>query len=594
MKSSCAKPRVLFVSLSVSLLVFCQLVTPSDALGGDGAYTGVDQLKIEAMTASPHPGADYDGYIVTLDEDAAGTVDREAEKEVARRIIDDETAVVSDPSDILEFAEPEAIDHVEPNYRVTSFDFPSEPPSDPLYRATQDYQWSLKKIDATSSWKRSLRGDGVTVAILDTGLNAGHEDINSDRILLGRNYSTDTKGPSWNDDNGHGSYVAGIMAARTNNKNKTNQGIGMAGITDQITLVICKVLDANGGGYLEDILEALNFLGSANPRVDVVNMSLGHPGASEAEEKAIQKLTDQGVIVVAAAGNDGNATGKRKNIMMYPAGYPEVIGVGSIGPKGSVSDFSTKNSSVDVSAPGENMVGLSNTTTNTYKIGGDGTSFASPVVAAAAAITKQKHPEANGAIFLDYLKQTVRDAGASGRDDSYGYGVLDLPRLITLIVGPEENNDIHQDEGTEILQIHFSANGGTRVTSVKNVFVGKQYGTLPTPRRNGWRFGGWFTSISNGVRITASTVARTKGTVTLYAQWIRLYTVSLNPNGGKVSKKSVTATAGKKYGALPKPTRAKYKFLGWYTKKSGGARVTGTTIFKLKKNQTLYAHWKRN
>jgi uncharacterized repeat protein (TIGR02543 family) len=359
-------------------------------------------------------------------------------------------------------------------------------------------------------------------------------------------------------------------------------------------MVIFKVLDANGGGYLEDILEALNFLATANPKVDVVNMSLGHPGASEAEEKAIQKLTDQGIIVVAAAGNDGNAAGKRKNIMMYPAGYSEVIGVGSIGPKGTVSDFSTKNSSVDVSAPGENMAGLSNTSSNTYKIGGDGTSFASPVVAAAAAITKQKHPEANGAMFLDYLKHTVRDAGAPGRDDSYGYGILDLPKLNTLIIGPEENNEPSPDAESNILQIHFNANGGSKISAVKNVFVGKQYGSLPASQRKGWLFAGWFTSISNGVKATAATVARARGTVTLYALWIKRYTVALNPNGGKVSKKSITTTTGKKYGALPKPTRAKYKFLGWYTKKSGGARVTGATTFKLKKNQTLYAHWKRN
>jgi uncharacterized repeat protein (TIGR02543 family) len=588
------------IALVFSQVNFSSALTPP---GLDRPATLREEIAIEALTERPDVGAEYDGYIVKFAEAALSDIDTVAEEKVAERVIDEDIAVVRQPADVLAFAEPETVDSIEPNYRISIFepgdeassgieifspdieskDFPTDAPADPLYRSAQNYQWGLKEIKSNQLWYRNLRGDGITVAILDTGLNAAHEDIDTGRIVLGRNFSSDTAGGAWSDNNGHGSYVAGIMGAKIDNRNNYGEGVGMAGITDQVSFVIFKVLNASGSGYLEDILTALTALANDTPKVDVINLSLGHPGTSNAEEAVVQKLLAKGIIVVAAAGNDGQAEGKRKNIMMYPAGYEGVISVGSVNSAGRASAFSTKNSSVDVSAPGENMTGLSNTAKNTYKVGGDGTSFAAPVVAAAAAIAKGHSRDTDGATFMEQLRLTVNDAGPAGRDDSYGYGVLDMNRLINLLYGPV---------ALPMANVRYHVNGGKSISTTKNVYVGSAYGALPIPTRKGYSFTGWYNRRTKGNRVTAATVADRAGTITLYARWAKNYTVTLNANRGKVSKKRVTVITGKKYGTLPKASRAKYRFLGWYTKKSGGAKVTGSTAVKLKKNQILYAHWK--
>jgi uncharacterized repeat protein (TIGR02543 family) len=143
--------------------------------------------------------------------------------------------------------------------------------------------------------------------------------------------------------------------------------------------------------------------------------------------------------------------------------------------------------------------------------------------------------------------------------------------------------------------VNFNANKGSVKTRSKEVAKDASYGSLPTPKRAGYKFDGWYTAKSGGKKITSATKATITKAQTLYAHWtVKKYTVKYNVSGGKkLSAKSKSVTYGKKYGKLPTPKRAGYKFMGWYTKKSGGTKITAKSKVKITKTQTLYAHWVR-
>jgi uncharacterized repeat protein (TIGR02543 family) len=139
----------------------------------------------------------------------------------------------------------------------------------------------------------------------------------------------------------------------------------------------------------------------------------------------------------------------------------------------------------------------------------------------------------------------------------------------------------------------FKANGGKASKASKKITYATKHGTLPTATRAGYTFAGWYTKSSKGTKITANTKVTAAKNITLYAHWTaKKYTVKFNANGGKVSKASKRVTFGAKYGALPTPKKANKSFAGWYTKRSGGAKITSTKKVGSAKNITLYAHWK--
>ena len=140
--------------------------------------------------------------------------------------------------------------------------------------------------------------------------------------------------------------------------------------------------------------------------------------------------------------------------------------------------------------------------------------------------------------------------------------------------------------------ITFDANGGSVSTKSKVVEAGRTYGTLPIPTRTGHTFLGWYTAKSGGNQITSNTTVNISSNQTLYAQWNNnQYTVNFDANGGSVSTKSKEVEVGKTYGTLPTSTRTGHTFLGWYTAKSGGSKITSNTTANISSNQTLYAQW---
>ncbi|MBI2035949.1 MAG: S8 family peptidase [Candidatus Liptonbacteria bacterium] len=227
----------------------------------------------------------------------------------------------------------------------------------------QSIPWGIDRVDAELVWATN-NADPVKVVVLDTGISMSHPDLTSN---VKGGYNTINPLKSWNDDNGHGSHVAGIIAASNNN-------IGVVGVAPLADLYAVKVLNRNGSGFLSDIIEGLQW--SVQNGAQVINMSLGTNSDIQSFHDAITAAYDANVVLVAAAGNDSEAVD-------YPAAYPEVIAVSATDSNNVLASFSSRGAEVDLSAPGVSVY-------STYKGDGyktlSGTSMASPHVAGAAAL----------------------------------------------------------------------------------------------------------------------------------------------------------------------------------------------------------------
>jgi len=233
----------------------------------------------------------------------------------------------------------------------------------------------IEMIQAPKVWEKT-KGKGMTIAILDTGCDLTHPDL-KERIIGGRNFTNDDKGNQdvYRDYNGHGTHVAGTIAA-TQNQN------GVVGVAPEANLLIVKVLDKNGSGQYEWIINGIHY--AIEQKVDIISMSLGGPEDVPGLHEAIQKAVNNSILVVCAAGNEGDGQ-DATNEFDFPGSYNEVISVGAINLERRISDFSNSNNEVDLVAPGETIL-------STYLNGKyaklSGTSMATPHVSGALALIK--------------------------------------------------------------------------------------------------------------------------------------------------------------------------------------------------------------
>ncbi|MFJ7936476.1 S8 family peptidase [Sporosarcina sp. NPDC096371] len=230
-------------------------------------------------------------------------------------------------------------------------------------------------IQAPKVWSET-KGKGITVAILDTGCDQNHPDLQN-QIIGGRNFTDDDQSnPSiYLDYNGHGTHVAGTIAALQNN-------VGVVGVAPEASLLIVKVLNKKGSGQYEWITNGINY--AIEQKVDIISMSLGGPHDSPDLHDAIKKAVANNILVVCAAGNEGDGDDKTDEFA-YPGYYNEVISVGSINNKRRSSNFTNSHNEIDVVAPGEAIL-------STYLNGKyaklSGTSMATPHVSGALALIK--------------------------------------------------------------------------------------------------------------------------------------------------------------------------------------------------------------
>ncbi|MFW5999643.1 MAG: S8 family serine peptidase [Halanaerobiaceae bacterium] len=354
---------------------------------------------------------------------------------------------------IKELESQEQVEWVEPNYIY----YPTAAPSDPHYNR----QWNLEKMNMEDAWDSERGDDSVIVAVLDTGVITTHPDL-EDNLLNGADFvggSNESPVSSYEmtDDDpsdettlgeggSHGTHVAGIIGAVTNNTR------GVAGINWDVSILPVRVLKKSGGTSW-DIIEGIYY--SIDQGADVINMSLGGTGYSRLTEEAINKAVEKGVSVIAATGNDGQES------VYYPAAYEEVISVGAVGQNSELSYYSNYGPEVDFVAPGGDYSRSIYSTWGYYDPGSDryissygamrGTSMATPHVSGLAGLlyaAGYQKPEE----IREQLKETAVDLGPEGRDDRYGYGLVDAraalrnkeepPERPVVFTGEAEDNNI--------------------------------------------------------------------------------------------------------------------------------------------------------
>lgn len=285
-------------------------------------------------------------------------------------------------------------------------------------------QWALTRFKAETAWKTAT-GRGVVVAVIDTGVRFSHPDFEG-RVLKG--YDVLRPGTASSDENGHGTHVAGIIAAMANNRR------GIAGLARHARILPVRVLDKNGSGDTAGVAQGIVW--AVDHGADVLNLSLSATRSDSATQAAVAYAVSKNVVVVAAAGNSG--CGLLGSPRTYPAAYDGVLGVGAITSSGAVSSFSNCGSYVDVVAPGSGIV--STMTRAPAKALGcsanyctlSGTSMASPYVAAAAALEIQNIGRGwKQASVRAVIESTADDIGSRGRDNRSGTGILNPRRMLS-------------------------------------------------------------------------------------------------------------------------------------------------------------------
>jgi subtilisin family serine protease len=290
---------------------------------------------------------------------------------------------------------------------------------DPEYSGSPG-QWWVDRVGFEAAWGAPpARGAGIRVAVVDTGVQASHPDLGGNVVAGNDQLAASVVGDERTDSGTHGTHVAGIVGALDN-------AIGGIGGAPGVTIVPVRVLNGSSGA-ISDVVDGV--LWAANPALgnaDVINLSLGSSSCSDALYEAIQYAVGQGVVVVAAAGNCGCPTET-----LYPAAFSTVLdGVMAVAATTRTdlrASFSNFNSYITIAAPGNEI--LSTIPPDDYDVK-NGTSMASPVVAAAAALVKAKCPAYTPLQVENRLTATSDDRGASGWDSSFGAGVVRADRAV--------------------------------------------------------------------------------------------------------------------------------------------------------------------
>jgi subtilisin family serine protease len=321
-------------------------------------------------------------------------------------------------------------------------------PTDPLYPR----QWYLPAVRAFDAWAQRPTWPGMLVAVVDSGVDRTHPEL-AGRIAAGKSF---VGGSPWRDTKGHGTFVAGLMAARLDN------GEGIAGLAFPAQLLVAKVVRSDGVVPLEAEARAIRWAADRGARV--INLSLGgirdpldpeHDSFSALEADAVAYAVRRGAVVVAAVGNGDQAPEQPWRYASYPAALPHVLGVSAMGRDGSVPAFSNRDVLYnDIAAPGDELVstlprGLTALRPTCLAQGysdcgpldfrnPQGTSFAAAIVSASAVLVWNEWPALNAEQIVGLIERSALDmTPANGcrrcavdRDALTGWGRLDVLRAI--------------------------------------------------------------------------------------------------------------------------------------------------------------------
>ena len=465
-------------------------------------------VRANRLRASFHPPEISRTYILEVDSTDKGAIDK---------LLRD---LKADPD--VEFAERDHIVSVR------------QAPNDPYFFSSgtwgQPYDdlWGIKKIGAPAAWSTST-GAGVTVAVVDTGLDFTHPDIvanvwSNTREIAGNGVDDDGNGyvddtHGWDfigstytnpiqsndpvDHFGHGTHVAGTIAATGNN------GIGVIGVAWQAQVMAVKGLDDQGFGLDSTLGPAIFY--AANNGADVISNSWAGGGTSQTIAEAVDYACNLGVVVVAAAGNNSDDA-----MNYYPANLPEVITVAASDPFDSIAFFSNFGTKIDIAAPGVDILSLRAAGTSMgspvddFYTRADGTSMATPHVSGLAALILSQHPEYINEDVRQAVRASASDLGDAGFDQTFGYGRIDAAGALAL---------------PDVLQckIKYPVNSSHLNTpaAVSGVAQGSTFSRYVLEYGSGFSPSSWVTiqsgasPVSGGVLGTFDTTTLSEGTYTI-------------------------------------------------------------------------------
>jgi len=331
-----------------------------------------------------------------------------------------------------------------------------------------EYQesWGVDHIEADKVHSYD-KGTAVRVCIVDTGIDYNHSELKSN-YKGGYDYVNNDNDPM--DDNGHGTHVSGTVAAILDNA-------GVVGVAPEAYLYATKVLDSSGSGYYSWVIAGIKWCAD---RTQIISMSLGGSSGSSALKDAVDTTYNKGVLLVAAAGNSGNAAGKGDNVS-YPARYDSVIAVAATDKSDKRASFSSTGPAVEISAPGVSVK-------STYLGGGyataSGTSMATPHVSGSAALvwlgdekawTSKGYTNGDGTWtnveVRTVLDKTAQDLGTAGRDSWYGYGLV-RPDIAAVkpTTAPSAPQNLQAASGNQQVNLSWEASasdGGSAITNYR-------------------------------------------------------------------------------------------------------------------------------
>ncbi|MBF0278446.1 MAG: S8 family serine peptidase [SAR324 cluster bacterium] len=322
--------------------------------------------------------------------------------------------------------------------------------SDPQLNSTQ---WAPQKIMAPVAWENNITGNGVTIAVLDTGIRSTHNEFaGSGKLLLGPDFGDKDNDPT--DIDGHGTHVAGVLAANSN-------GIGMVGIAPDASILAIKVFSNSGLASDLNVIKGIHY--AVANGAQVLNLSLGSANIFANLPKqeslnalvvnAIKDAIEAGVVVVASAGNDSTT------LIGYPGSSSGAIMVGALRADDTLAPFSNHNTALSVMAPGYEIYAPDHQADDRYRFL-SGTSMAAPMTAGAVALILQKNPALTPSEVKTLLENTADDLGPSGYDGFYGAGRINIAKALGLNEGAETTPARIEslEAATTQLKIRFSKN----------------------------------------------------------------------------------------------------------------------------------------
>jgi uncharacterized repeat protein (TIGR02543 family) len=400
-------------------------------------------------------------------------------------------------------------------------------------------QYALDMMNIPEAWTLTEGSPDVLIAIIDTGIDTDHQEFVGRISQLSYNSRTkvtsSTSLSHIEDDNGHGTHVAGVIGANKNNN------VGIAGIVQQSQLLIIKANNENDPSTEED--ESENFMDASIAEgihyarlhgADIINLSLGTSSINALTRDAIEAAVSAGILVVGASGNDGDSD------RYYPASYPGVISVGSVDASAIHSTFSNYNDALDIVAPGEAIVtsGLNNAYFSV-----SGTSLAAPQVAGVLGLLIAAYPTFSSTQITDLLINSATDRGILGYDIYYGYGLVNAAEALSI----------------EYITVQFETAGGT-IMDPLSVVSGWPF-VVDDPVKVGHQFLGWYKDQAFTIPFEIGVDTSTTN-LTLYAKFEPLlYLVSFISSGSYVAPIEVPYNTSI---TPPESERTGYEFLGWF------------------------------